>query len=72
MTHTHDFSELGRITLADDVFAVAVAECPCGAFSFATDQDFATAPEWLRISKVASAIMTASLPHVEDGLGPGV
>ena len=64
-THDHDFIELGRISLSDDGYAVAVAQCGCGAFSFAANRDVGTRAEWLRVAKISTAILGAALPNIE-------
>lgn len=65
MSHACGFVELGRISLAADLYAVAVAQCECGAFSFAANKDAATTVEWLRVAKIATATLGAALPNIE-------
>ena len=76
MTHEHDFRELGRISLSSPLpegegYAVAVAQCACGSTSFAANFTEGTTTEWIAILKVASAMTTAAIPHVEDALHTG-
>ena len=65
MSHACGFEELGRISLAGDLYAVAVAQCECGAFSFAANRDVGTRAEWLRVAKISTAILGAALPNIE-------
>ena len=65
LNHTCDFVELGRISLVSSIYAVAVAQCGCGAFSFAANHDSGTRAEWMRIAKISTAILGAALPNIE-------
>ena len=65
LTHTCDFVELGRVSLTLNIYAVAVAQCSCGAFSFAANRDAGTTAEWLRVAKISTAILGAALPNIE-------